>query len=201
MSQFHFTPDEYLELMHAEVPSYDELQDRLAAATQGVSAERILDLGTGTGETARRVLERHPSATLMGLDASGEMLEAARAALPFDRVDLRVQRLEDPLPEGPFDLVISALAVHHLDGPGKANLFTRIAAVVREGGHFVMGDVIVPDDPSDAITPLSPGYDLPSPVPDLERWLTEAGFDVDVTWKEKDLAVFRCDLRDAAAGG
>jgi hypothetical protein len=40
-----------------------------------------------------------------------------------DAADLRVSRLQDPLPEGNFDLVVSALAVHHLDGAGKVDPF------------------------------------------------------------------------------
>jgi SAM-dependent methyltransferase len=115
VAQFHFDPAHYLELMHDEVPRYVELQEETARATDGVTARTILELGVGTGETARRVLARHPGATLVGIDASAEMLAAA--SLPG--ADLRVGRLEDPLPEGPFDLVVSCLAVHHLDGGGK----------------------------------------------------------------------------------
>ena len=63
MGQFHFTPDDYLDLMHSEVPAYEELQDRAATAAEGLEVERILELGTGTGETARRVsLDTHPPA-------------------------------------------------------------------------------------------------------------------------------------------
>ena len=100
---------------------------RLAAAT-GVGAKSVLELGTGTGETARRVLDRHPDAQLIGIDASPGMVKVARDSLPSDRVRLLVGRLEDPLPEGPFDLVVSALAVHHLEGTSKADLFRRIAS-------------------------------------------------------------------------
>ena len=86
-------------------------------------------------------------------------------------------RLEDPLPAGPFDLVFSVLAVHHLDGPAKADLFRRVAAVLEPGGRFVLADVVVPDDPADAVTPLSPGYDLPSRADEQLAWLREAGFE------------------------
>jgi tRNA (cmo5U34)-methyltransferase len=195
MSQFHFTPDEYLDLMHAEVPAFDELQERVAAATRGPAVHRILELGTGSGETARLVLLEHPEARLTGIDVSEEMLAAARDALPREQIDeLLVRGIEDPLPSGPFDLVISALAIHHLDGPGKADLFRRLARVVRRGGRFVMGDVIVPTDPEDAITPLSPDYDMPSSVDDLLGWLEEAGFDPEVVWRVDDLAVISSDL-------
>jgi len=67
---------------------------------QQEQARRVLDLGVGTGETARRVLERHPGALLTGVDSSAAMVERARAELPAERVEeLRVARLEDALPK------------------------------------------------------------------------------------------------------
>ena len=60
---------------------------------------------------------------------------------------------------GNIDLVVSALAVHHLDGAGKADLFARIAARRRSGGRFVLGDVVVPDDPADVVTLIDGVYD------------------------------------------
>ena len=186
MGQFHFHPDGYLDLMLSEMPDYLRLQEEAAAAT-GSGAARLLELGTGTGETARRVLTRHPGAALTGIDASADMLAVAGDTLPG--ADLRLSLLQDPLPPGPFDLVFSVLAVHHLDGPGKADLFARVAAVLADGGRFVLGDVVVPDDPADAITPLSPSYDLPSRADDQLIWLSAAGFDASVTWAERDLAV------------
>jgi len=191
MGQFHWDPDSYLQLMGEEVPGYERLQDELAAAT--IPADTVLDLGTGTGETARRVLDRHPAARLTGIDESEDMLAAARAALAGRPVELREGRLEDPLPDGPFDLVISALAVHHLDGPGKAALFRRVHDALRPGGRFLLADVIVPEDPADAVVPTSPDYDLPSPLPAQLDWLREAGFSPTVTWLERDLAVVAAD--------
>jgi tRNA (cmo5U34)-methyltransferase len=184
--QFHFHPESYLDLMTSEMPDYHRLQDEAAAAT-GSGARRVLELGTGTGETALRVLERHPGAALVGIDVSDDMLTLARERL--SGADLRVARLEDPLPDGPFDLVFSVLAIHHLDGPSKADLFRRVAAVVAPGGRFVFGDVVVPDDPADAITPLSPGYDMPSRADEQLAWLRDAGFDASVVWSARDLAV------------
>jgi tRNA (cmo5U34)-methyltransferase len=184
--QFHFHPDSYLELMRSELPDYFRLQDEAAAAT-GSGAARVLELGTGTGETALRVLDRHPGAALVGIDASADMLAVARERLPA--ADLRVARLQDPLPPGPFDLAFSVLAIHHLDGPGKADLFARVAAALAPGGRFVIGDVVVPDDPADAITPLSPGFDMPDRVEHQIGWLREAGFEAETVWARRDLAV------------
>ena len=190
MGQFHFDPDRYLERIRAEVGAYDELQDRLAGATAGIDARRILELGVGTGETARRVLDLHPGALLTGIDSSADMLERARSLLPDERVEaLAVSRLEDELPAGPFDLVVSALVVHHLDAAGKADLFRRVAAALTPGGRFVLGDVVVPERPDDAVVPLTPGFDLPDRVDDQLAWLADAGLAPRLVWSERDLAV------------
>jgi SAM-dependent methyltransferase len=190
--QFHFHPEAYLELVRSEVPAYDRLQDVVAQATIGLGARSILDLGVGTGVTSQRVLAEHPSARLVGVDESSAMLEHARRALPA--ADLRAVRLEDALPQGPFDLVVSALAVHHLDGPGKADLFRRVARVVVPGGRVVVGDVVVPEDPLDAVTPIDGEYDKPTSAAEQLYWLCEAGFRAHIAWVEADLAVLVGDL-------
>jgi len=193
VGQFHFTPERYLDVMHEEVPRYDELQERTAAATAGIDAGRILELGTGTGETTRRVLEVHPRAAVVGLDSSAAMLAVANRALG-GAVEARVAAFDEELPEGPFDLVVSALAVHHLDALAKRDLFRRVAAVLRSGGRFVLADVVVPANPADAFTPLSDGFDLPDTAEQQLEWLREACFDARAAWTHKDLAVLVADL-------
>ncbi len=118
VSQFHFDPATYLDLMMSEVPSYRRLQQEVVRATEGVTAASVLDLGTGSGGTLAAVLARHPGAGATALDESAAMLDAARSRLAGLSVALRVGDLGEPLPPGPFDLVVSALAVHHLDDPG-----------------------------------------------------------------------------------
>ena len=106
------------------------------------------------------------------------MLCAARAALAGAEADvtLEVRRLEEPLPVGPFDLIFSALAVHHLDAAGKQDLFARVADALVPGGRFVLADVVIPVDPADAVTPIDDGdYDTPSPAADQLEWLAQAG--------------------------
>jgi tRNA (cmo5U34)-methyltransferase len=188
VAQFHWDPDSYLALMHEEVPDYLRLQDETAAAS-GTGARRALELGTVTGQTARRVLASTPAAALVGLDASREMLALARTGLPADRIELRVARLEEPLPDGPFDLVFSALTVHHLDDAGKTELFRRVAAALSPGGRFVLGDVVVPEDPADVVTPIDSAYDKPSKMADQLDWLAAAGLRARVAWAHRDLAV------------
>lgn len=185
MSDFEWDPDTYLPEIVAEIPAFEELEEAVAAATDGLRLDTVLELGTGTGETAARVLSRHPGARWTGLDASEPMLERARARLPG--ADLRLARLEDPLPAGPFDLVVSALTIHHLDGRSKRDLFARIAQITET---FVLGDVVVPEAPEDATIEIDGVYDVPSSVPEQLAWLHEAGFDARAELVRPDLAVF-----------
>ena len=195
MAQYHWDPERYLELIREEVPGYDRLQGHVARAA-AADAESVLELGTGTGESARRVLEANPRAHLIGIDASGEMLARARRVLPAGRVHLLVKRLEDPLPDGAFDLVVSVLALHHLDSVGKADLFRRIAAVLAPSGRFVLGDVVVPADPADMVTPVDGVYDKPSSVAEQVEWLQDAGLRARIAWARRDLAVVAAEPRD-----
>jgi tRNA threonylcarbamoyl adenosine modification protein (Sua5/YciO/YrdC/YwlC family) len=187
--QFHFDPASYLDMIRADIPVYDRFQDELVAAS-GSGARRVLELGTGTGETARRLLDAHPGASLVGIDRSPDMLGAARQRLGPERAELVVARLEDELPPGPFDLVASALCVHHLRGAEKRDLFRRVrSALGPSGGRFVLADVVVPASADDAVTSLSPGFDHPSTLADQLEWLAKAGFDPRVSWQHRDLAV------------
>jgi tRNA (cmo5U34)-methyltransferase len=192
VSQFHFDAASYDRLMADEVPAYHALQSAVAAATaRARSPARALELGTGTGTTTLAVLERHPGLAITGIDRGPAMLAVARDRLP--EADLRQIALEDPLPEGPFDLVFTALAVHHLDGPGKADLFARVATALAPGGRFVLGDVVVPEDPADVVTPIDGEIDTPSRVDEQLAWLADAGLDARVAWRERDLAVLTGD--------
>ena len=189
MTQWHWDPETYLKNMLEEVPSYPDLQAQTAAAAKDVPALTILELGIGTGETAKRVLAAHPDARLTAIDSSEKMIERARRVVP--QVDLRLARLEDPLPDGPFDLVVSALAVHHLDGPGKQDLFRRVAGVLAPGGTFVLADVVVPEREEDVVTPIDGVYDRPDRLDDQLAWLRAAGLTAETVWSYKDLAVIR----------
>jgi tRNA (cmo5U34)-methyltransferase len=192
VSDWEWNPETYLAEMAAGIPGYEDLQETVAAATSGVGATRVLELGIGTGETASRVLALHPEARLVGIDASAAMLERARARFP--NADLRLQRLEDELPAGSFDLVVSTLAVHHLDAAGKRSLFGRVADVLRPGGHFVLGDVVVPPEGEEGSIYIDWEMDLPDSVDDQLAWLRAAGFDAEVSSVRVDLAVFHARL-------
>jgi SAM-dependent methyltransferase len=137
MSQFHFDPGTYLSMIRSDVARYEELQEETARASEGVTATTILELGTGTGETAKRVLAQHGAARFIGIDRSDAMLAIARDVLPD--AELLVQNLEDSLPDGPFELVFSALSPCTISTP-PASAISSLALPRRsfpEDGSFL----------------------------------------------------------------
>lgn len=181
-AQFHRQPDAYLELIRSEVPRYEELQERAVAAIP-FPPDRVLELGIGTGETTRRLLGRYPSARVSALDSSPEMVFRARE---LGVEEVRLARIEDPLPDGPWDLVIAVLVVHHLDDEGKRNLFRRVREQSRA---FVMGDVVAAER---RVAPVDPADDFPAPAGEQADWCGG-----EVVWAADDLAVIsaRYDAR------
>ena len=107
----------------------------------GRPIRRVLDLGAGTGMLAARVLDAHPGAEVVLLDGSEAMLEQARRARG-DRVGYVLSDLDAPLPDGPWDAVVSALAIHHLDDAGKRRLFGRVHDALGTGGVFVNAEQV-----------------------------------------------------------
>jgi tRNA (cmo5U34)-methyltransferase len=108
--------------------------------------KRVLDLGAGTGLLAARVAATHPDAELVLTDAAPAMLDQARERLG-DRATFHVADLRDPLPGGGYCAVVSALAIHHLDDPGKRALFDRIHAALAPGGLFVNAEQVLGPSP------------------------------------------------------
>lgn len=178
-AQFHWQPEGYLELIRGEVPRYDELQDAAVAAIP-FPPGRVLELGIGTGETTGRILDAHPDAQITGLDSSPEMVFRAREMVD----DVQLARMEDPLPDGPWDLVISVLSVHHLTDDQKRLLFRRVREQSRS---LVLGDVVKAEV---QVAPLDPGFDFPDSAGELAEWC-----DGEVVWTGDDLAVVVADYR------
>jgi len=174
-AQFHLNPETYLDEIRADVPRYDELQQETIQAIP-FPPERVLELGVGTGETTRRLRVRYPDAELTGLDSQPEMVFKAREL----GIEVRLARMEDPLPDGPWDLVISVLSVHHLTDEQKRDLFRRVREQSRA---LLMGDVVIAEP---QVTPLEAGVDLPSRADDLVEWCGG-----EIVWEADDLAVIR----------
>lgn len=93
----------------------------------------VLDLGCGNGALTRALADRGHAAE--GIDASGELLQAARARFPElrffqgDAVTFRAER--------PYDAVFSNAVFHWIDRERQPQLAARVFAALKPGGQFV----------------------------------------------------------------
>jgi tRNA (cmo5U34)-methyltransferase len=112
---------------------------------------RVLDLGAGTGLLSSMVAERFPRSRVTLVDLSVEMLRVARRRFVGEpgRFEFRnMDYARKPLPLG-YDLVVSALSIHHLTNGDKKELFERIHDALADGGYFVNADQVQGETPEE----------------------------------------------------
>jgi tRNA (cmo5U34)-methyltransferase len=112
----------------------------------------VLDLCCGEGRLSQEYLRRTPGARVVLMDGSAEMLSKAGQRLAeFGGRHAQVQA--DIADRGwrtgeTYGGVMTSLAVHHLDGPGKQDLYRDIYDLLVPGGAFVMADLVEPAGPA-----------------------------------------------------
>ena len=137
--------------------SFDEQRRELLATAVALLPEpvdaalRVLDVGGGYGVFTAEVLQARPASTVCLHDFSEPMLAAARQRLApladrvtYHRADL-LQRDWFAGLDGPFDAVVSSLAIHNLAAPDVIRrVFADIAALLGPGGRFLNADLVLP---------------------------------------------------------
>jgi tRNA (cmo5U34)-methyltransferase len=145
---------QYTALRRRLVPGYDEFYgavvDVLSLSAQ--PPRRVLDLGAGTGLLSARIAEAFPDTEFELLDGSEPMLAEARVRLGDAVAAVHVADMADPLPAGPFDAIVSALAIHHLTDADKRRLFSRAREALVAGGVFVNAEQVA--GPTDELTAI-----------------------------------------------
>ncbi|MFI8262391.1 class I SAM-dependent methyltransferase [Streptomyces sp. NPDC085665] len=112
--------------------------DFLAAA--GVSdADRVLDIGCGTGETTRDLARQATGGRVLGVDLSSAMLRVARqraAAGGLHNADfVQADAQVHPFPAAAFDVAVSRSGTMFFADPVAA--FRNIGGALRPGGRLV----------------------------------------------------------------
>lgn len=128
---------------------------RVAACAAGLPAGgRVLDVGTGTGDTALALLHHRPGATVVGVDQSAEMMRAGqdkRGAAKVGWAQGDGSRL--PFPDGYFDAVVSAFLLRNV--ADVAGALAEQCRVVRSGGRVVCLEMTRMED---IRRPRAPGF-------------------------------------------
>jgi len=200
-TQFNSLSSEYDANRRRLIPAFDAFYqagiDFLAFPGDAPSA---LDVGAGTGIFSARLLERYPNADVTLLDFSDNMLDLAREKFSGNpRVSFILgDYSEADLGAAQYDIVISALSLHHLDPDGKRAFFAALWRALRSGGEFVNADLVKRADPevNTRFDTLWTGFvrgniednayfdrflasknvDDPSTIEEQLSWLKECGF-------------------------
>jgi tRNA (cmo5U34)-methyltransferase len=145
---------QYDALRRRLVPDFDGFYGAVVEALQrtGGDVRRVLDLGAGTGLLSAQIATAFPGVEIELLDASEPMLALARQRLGDAVSAVHVADMSAPLPPGPFDAVVSALAIHHLEHADKRALMGRIHDALRPGGMFANAEQV--DAPTSELTAI-----------------------------------------------
>lgn len=214
-AQFEQRAFDYDGLIPRLIPYYREQHDFIL---QLISFERnanlkVLDLGAGTGILSALILRSFPQAHVLAFDMAQNMLKVCQTNLSAFPERLRLQQgnfAADDFGSG-YDLVISGLAIHHLDGAAKQTLFKKVFQSMNSGGILLIRDIVLGATPAltEQYEKLWRQYikhsgeddaacfqsyleeDIPSTVEEQTKWLSEAGFsEVGCHWRYLNFAIF-----------
>lgn len=212
---FDSEADAYDDLIPRLIPGYFEQEREILAAIPFVHEMpiRVADLGCGTGALSRTVLDAFPAATLAGFDIAPGMIEACRERLAGfgGRVSLSLADIDGDDLGGPYDVVVSGLAIHHLEDESKRRLFRRVLEALEPDGVFLIREIVL-GETAEETERLHAGWrsfmrdngvddahwfekylheDRPTSLRAQLAWLEEAGFDdVRALWSRLNFAVF-----------
>jgi trans-aconitate 2-methyltransferase len=146
-------PGEYLRFTDHRLRPGLELMARIPE----LDARRVIDLGCGTGALTRALADRWPVATVVGVDASPDMLSRARVEHPaLEWIEADIGNFE---PDGPVDVVYSNAALHWLDH--HETLIPHLRTWLRPGGVLA---IQMPNNWAE------PTHTIPAAILDTHEW-------------------------------
>jgi tRNA (cmo5U34)-methyltransferase len=125
-----------------------EIDDYYSAAVWAAECKNprptILDIGAGTGLLSALMTRKFPDAHLTLVDLSESMLSMARERFA-DRKDVRYITGDYSSVDfaGRYDLICSALSIHHLEHEDKRRLYKKISDALHPDGMFVNADQVL----------------------------------------------------------
>lgn len=142
--RFNLIAQKYDEQRRQFIPCFDDFYQTSTAFLASVkpNCQTILELGAGTGLLTQYLFRKFPQAQFTLLDVSGQMMDVAKERFAgLSNFHYVVADYAEQLPGRKWDLVASALSIHHLDDENKAALFSRIYNRLPEDGCFINLDI------------------------------------------------------------
>ncbi len=129
------------------VPCFEEFYGAVLERIPADRGEsfRVLDLGAGTGLLGAMVGRAFPNAEITLVDVSGKMLDVARSRLsdePDGRFTFHLMNYAKELLPGEYEVVVSALSLHHVEDGAKRKVFREVHRVLADGGVFINADQV-----------------------------------------------------------
>ncbi|MBQ8849174.1 MAG: class I SAM-dependent methyltransferase [Clostridia bacterium] len=141
--QFNFVAREYDANRKKFIPCFNDYYENTTKfiISNIEKPKRVLDLGAGTGLLSYFWYQECPLTEYILVDIADEMLNIARKRFEgINNISYQVMDYSKELPNEDFDVIASALSIHHLENEDKQKLFTRIYDKLPSGGLFVNYD-------------------------------------------------------------
>ena len=213
---FNETAESYDTLTNKSLMKYDEMVEALINAIPDNENPRVLDLGCGTGNITKKLLERFPEAKVTCLDLSDKMIKIAKEKLSdYNNIEYVLDDFTIIDIIDNYDAIISSLALHHIpSNEAKKEMYQHIHDALKEGGVFYNADVIEPNSSYNEVLceRMSEKYmkeqglstedindfkqkrddnDIPITIVEHLKLLEEVGFkQIDIIWKYYSSAIY-----------
>lgn len=138
--RFDIAAEKYDEQRKFFIPGFDDFYETSISFLSDCRNDfkSILDLGAGTGLLTKYLFQKFSSASFTLVDVSPQMLEIAKSRfVNQNNIEYILSDYSKKLPEKKFDLISSALSIHHLENDSKLNLYSMIYNNLEEGGFFI----------------------------------------------------------------
>lgn len=146
-----------------EVGLYTEIAEKLPLA----KAERLLDVGTGTGLQLRVIHEMQPQIELFGLDLSAHAIQLARAHLSQMPINLQVGSIQETsYPDDFFDIITCSSSMSYWQNINAC--FNEIYRICKPGGFAILFEPRQDIDLDQAVEIIRDNLADANP---LRRWL------------------------------